>query len=473
MAKEFNLEESSAYFTGDKIKDFVKRQRAFDRMIMSRSSVPMMLLDSIVGLSVFLAIGFAAGALDIKTALCFIFLFHATAYSLGLFKIKNRFDRWQSLFLSIKSWFIASSLTLGLSHIWLGNNFRYLYITLSAIAAGLIIYFTHWYLARGLRNHAFHFVVIGEPSPITVSLLKEVRRPREVVSYRHIHKLYQLLSSPIPLNVEVATEKLLENNIATIVLTANHKPNPQEELILIEASKHGIESTTEEELWETVTKCSNTQNTSREDLLKAVQVSKSPVQNMIRRFVDAWASLILLVLFFVPFVILYTIASLKKGMHAIEKHEFIGINGRKFNGRFLSFSSQTSTVRKLSIGFYAQSSFFERLCWKTGLWKYPLLMSVITGELSFIGSPLQSKFEAEESLKNPLETVVRKTIRPGLVSHFELTEQEPTYYVSEDRPPLGYTLYYRKHRTLLLDAYLLALSLFYKIIGRVPQRAWL
>jgi lipopolysaccharide/colanic/teichoic acid biosynthesis glycosyltransferase len=480
MAEEFNLEESSAYFASDQIKDFVKKQSQFDKLMMSKSALPIAAFDFIVGFSIFLAIQAAVHHGSYQTALFFAAIFCSTAYSLGLFSIRYRFDRWQSLLLSLKSWVLAYAFTLGIAPLWLSDGItpHLTSTTLASLAAGIVMYLAHWYLARGLRNHAFHFVIMGEPTAITVSLLKEVRRPREVVSYRHIHKLYHLISSQRVIDPSQVIQTLNENNISTIVLTTNHAPSTNEELLLIEARKCGIDCISEEDLWEDVTKCAAISSSKRDDFLKALQVDGRPTQNMIRRALESIIAAVALVALFPLFVILYIIASMRIGQHAIAKQSFVGLNQTLFNGRVLIFTAQnTSTQKELKVGQHAQNSFFEKWCWKSGIWKYPLFIEVIMGRLHLVGSPLRSadSNSATESSDSEisLSTVLDKTMRPGIISHFELVEQEPTYFESQQRQPLSYTLYYRKHRSLLLDGYLLALCLVNKVFGRSPQRAWL
>ncbi len=477
MAEEFNLEESSAYFASDQIKDFVKKQSHFDKLMMSRSVLPIALFDFIVGSSIFVAVQAAVHQASYQSALFFASVFCCTAYSLGLFSIRFRFDRWQSLLLSLKSWVLGYAFTLGFAPIWLDSQTpTFSSVTMASIAAGFVMYLAHWYLARGLRNHAFHFVIMGDPTPTTVSLLKEVRRPREVVSYRHIHKLYHMISSQPTIDPTNVIQTLVENNISTVVLTTNHVPSPTEELLLIEARKQGIDCISEEDLWEDVTKCASLSNSKRNDFLKALQVDGRPAQNNFRRLLDTCIAFAVLVALSPLFLLLYIIASMRLGTHAIAHQNFLGINRTPFVGRVLIFSSNNHSHQKeLKVGLHAQNSFFERWCWKSGMWKFPLLLEVIRGRISLVGSPLKSPTSATSSIEteNSLATVLDKTMRPGIVSHFELVEQEPTYFDSPNRQPLSYSLYYRKHRSLLLDAYLIALCLLNKVMGRSPQRAWL
>ena len=477
MAQEFNLEESSAYFASDQIKDFVKKQSAFDKLMMSRSVGPIATFDFVIGFSIFAAVQAAVHQASYESAVFFAAVFCGSAYSLGLFSIRCRCDRWQSLLLSLKSWVLAYAFTLGFAPLWLaGKTPAFASVTLGSIGAGVVMYLAHWYLARGLRHHAFHFVVMGEPTSTTVSLLKEVRRPREVVSYRHIHKLYHLISSQREIDPVRVIRTLVDNNISTIVLTTNHMPSPAEELLLIEARKNGIDCISEEDLWEDVTKCAALSNSKRNDFLKALQVDGRPAQNNLRRCLDTVLALLVLVALLPLFSLLYVIASMRIGTHAIAHHTFLGINRTPFMGRVLIFSLQNPSVQKeLKVGLHAQNSFFERWCWKSGIWKYPLFLEVLRGRLSIVGSPLKSagKRASTSDSEASLGMVLDKSMRPGIVSHFELVEQEATYFESSNRQPLSYSLYYRKHRSLLLDGYLIALCLLHKVVGRSPQRAWL
>lgn len=476
MAEEFNLEESNAYFASDKLRDFVKKQSSFDKLMMSRSAMPIASFDFILTLAAFLSMQAIINAVSYGSALFFAATFCASGYSLGLFTIRFRFDRWQSLLLSLKSWILAYAFTLGVSPLWLGDRPLFWSITIGSIGAGIIVYIAHWYLARGLRHQAFNFVVMGDPTPTTISLLKEVRRPREVVSYRHIHKLYHLISSQKGHDASQVVHTLAENDISTIVLTTHHNPTPSEELLLIEAQKNDIDCIAEEDLWENITKCTVLTSSKRNDFLKALQVDGHPAQAAFRRVIDTLSATLVLAVLFPLFAILYVIASMRIGTHAIAKHNFMGINRVPFTGRVLIFSSQSAGVHKeLKIGQHAQNSFFERWCWKSGIWKYPLLLEVIKGNISLVGSPLKSPriLPVKKDSETSLEMVLDKTMYPGIISHFELVEQEPTYFQSANRQPMHYTLYYRKHRSLLLDGYMIALCLLNKVVGRSPQRAWL
>jgi len=477
VAEEFNLEESNAYFASDKIKDFVKKQNQFDRLMMSRSVTPIATFDFVVGFAVFLAIQAAFHEASYLSAFFFAAIFCASGYTLGLYSVRFRFDRWQSLLLSLKSWVLAYAFALGFAPLWLSSDQQpFAGTTIGSIGAGLVMYFAHWYLARGLRNHAFHFVIMGEPTATTVSLLKEVRRPREVVSYRHIHKLYHLISGQRALDPAQVIRTLVENNISTIVLTSTHSPSPGEELLLIEARKAGIDCISEEDLWEDVTKSAALIGSKRNDFLRALQVDGSPTQNAFRRSLDTLAAILVLVALAPLFGLLYIIASMRLGTHAIGHQAFLGLNRTPFVGKVLIFNAHNAhTQKELKVGMHAQNSFFERFCWKSGMWKYPLLLEVIRGRLGLVGSPLKTPGASVATGANEvsLEAVLDQTMRPGLVSHYELVEQEPTYFESAGRQPLHYTLYYRKHRSLLLDGYLVALCLLNKVFGRSPQRAWL
>lgn len=483
MAKEFNLEESNAYFASDKIKDFVKQQSQFDKLMMSRSVRPIAAFDFLVGFTVFSATQAATHEYVLPSALFFATVFCCSAYSLNLFSIRCRFDRWQSLLLCLKAWILAYAFTLGFSPLWIGEDApTFLSTTVGAVCSGIIIYVCHWYLARGMRRHAFHFVIIGEPTPTTISLLKEVRRPREVVSYRHIHKLYRMVSSQRGLEPAQVIQALIQNDISTIVITSNHTPTPTEELLLIEAQQKGVDCISEEDLWEDVTKCAILGDSKRGDFLKTLQIDIRPGQNFFRRILELSISIFVLIFFFPIFCIFYVTASMRKGSHAIDEQWFLGANHIPFKGKVLIFSPTHSDAHKeLKIGQYGQNSFLERWSWKSGIWKYPLLLNVIKGELGFVGSPLKSSFHtspqntprANFSHEASLEQIIDKTLRPGIISHFELVEQEPTYFESPNRSHERYTLYYHKHRSLLLDMYMVGLCLLNKFVGRSPQRAWL
>lgn len=488
MAEEFNLEDSNAYFASDKLKDFVKRQTAFDKLMLAKSALPIAAFDFFIGYSAFWALQAVSRHGSVLSALFFTSVFCIAAYSQGMFSLRARFDRWQSLLLSLRSWILAYAFTLGFSPLWLAEDSSpFVSLTIAALIAGLMMYMAHWYLARGLRHHAFHFVILGEASPTTISLLKEVRRPREVVSYRHIHKLYHLISSQKILDTQKVLNALIESEISVLVLTSRHQPSPSEELLLLEAQRLGIICVTEDELWEDITKCApvNPQRTS--PILQALlQINSQPGQAAFRRLLDACLATVVLLALFPVFALLYIVASLRLGKHALVSQKFMGLNRNLWEGNVLVFSGKNFAIAKeLKVGQHGQGSFFERWCWKSGMWKYPLLWNVVQGDLSLVGSPLKAISEPTGHFQQTLEQkipsnpeaalayLLDREIKPGIVSHFELTEQEPTYFESSLRSPDGYTLYYQKNRSLLLDGYLITLCLIHKIVGRSPQRTWL
>lgn len=486
MAEEFNLEESSAYFASDKLKDFVKKQSAFDKAMLSKSAFPMALFDFTICTFTFLSIQAAGSDPSVNLALFFSFLLVATSYSLGLFNIRLRFDRWYSLMISLKSWIISFAFLMGTSDFFVSpEETSTLNLALAAFSSGILMYLGHWYLARGLRHHAHQFVIMGEPSATTIALLKEVRRPREVISYRHNHKLYHLIANQKNLDPSAIVQALIDGEVYTIVMTSNHIPSTAEEALLIEAQKAGINCLCEKDLWEDITKCSMFKSQSRSEILKTIQIELKPSQAIFSRLLDVFLSSALLVICSPLFLFFYITASMRLGTHALEKQSFIGKNHHVFEGKVLIFGQKHhSNPKELKIGKLAQNSFFERWSWQSGIWKFPLLINVLKGDMSIVGAPLKRVSQTSNSFSQTLdqkkigslsvaEMIVSKTTNPGLISHFELTEQEPTYFENQMRLPDLYTLYYKKQWSILLDLYLVGLCLFYKIIGRSPQRAWL
>lgn len=151
---------------------------------------------------------------------------------------------------------------------------------------------------------------------------------------------------------------------------------------------------------------------------------------------------------------------------AVFRQERVGMNGWPF----IIYKLRTMHDGMDKLGAFAASRNDERL---TGIGRYlrkfhidelPQLLNVLRGEMAIVG-PRPETSELTEVYKQEIPGyILRNQVRPGVTS-WALIHQGNVSGVEATKVKLSYDLYYLKHASCLLDAYIIIKTIWVIIVG--------
>lgn len=156
----------------------------------------------------------------------------------------------------------------------------------------------------------------------------------------------------------------------------------------------------------------------------AYQLNMSPFEVSIKRGLDIIASLVSLIVFLVPIVIIYFAVKLGDGGPAIFKQERIGKDGKPF--RLFKFRSMRIDAEKNNSPQLYKTSGDKRLT-KVGAFlrthhldEFPQLWNILIGDMSFVGYRPERQFYIDQIIEKCPDYVDLYQIRPGIFSYATL-----------------------------------------------------
>ena len=173
----------------------------------------------------------------------------------------------------------------------------------------------------------------------------------------------------------------------------------------------------------------------------------------IKRFTD----IVLAVLFFIPFALLAPFAAMAIKLtsrgNVFYKQKRLGKNGKIFE--IMKFRSMTNDAEKNGAKWAEKNdkrvTAVGKFLRKTRLDELPQILSVLKGDLSFIGPrPERPEFVGELSQKIPYYPM-RHIVKPGLSGWAQINFPYGSS-IEDSMQKLQYDLYYIKNRSLILEA---------------------
>lgn len=190
-----------------------------------------------------------------------------------------------------------------------------------------------------------------------------------------------------------------------------------------------------------------------------------PVYEAVKRVLDLTTSGVALV-FSLPFWLwAFAAVTLTDGWPFLYSQTRVGRNGRVFV--IYKFRSMIKDAEKDGVPVYSEKrdprvTRVGHIMRKTAIDEIPQLLSIIKGDLSWVGPRPARPEEVREYVRNIPNYNLRHTVRPGLTGFAQVYASDYENITEK----LTYDLYYIRHRSLWLDLVLFIRSLANTLLVR-------
>jgi exopolysaccharide biosynthesis polyprenyl glycosylphosphotransferase len=442
---------------------------AIAKLFLSQSAVPWIVMDFVVGASVFYLFALLGKETHLAqvreenliTALVLALFFCVAGLGSGLYERENRLRRFETIRLSLLSWAMAMAFGIALIHFVLFvkvGRFSLIFGSLGALAA---IIFVHLLLEWMLRSFPLRFLVLGPATKTSEELLKYSLAP-EQRHYVHGDELRQRILSEPELSSERIVELLRQENILDLVLTSDTRAIDRNTKIATLALQLGIRVIDEGRFYAELFRRYPIEHLSQNWVLTAGFDIQKPATHFLKRSFDIVFSSLLLILLSPVFLL---IALLIKGTSPGPVLYFQLRQGRysrpfkvlKFRSMFHETNAQGSHAtsrRDLRI------SFAGRILRPLHFDELPQLINILKGEMSFVGPrpealPIVKKIQSQVPIYD-----IRHMIRPGLTGFAQINMGKTEDGLDEMMRKLSFDLYYLRNYSLTMDLLIMLRTFF-------------
>lgn len=173
---------------------------------------------------------------------------------------------------------------------------------------------------------------------------------------------------------------------------------------------------------------------------------------MLKRFFDIIMSVVALLIFAIPIIIIVMMIKLKEKHPVIFKQQRIGLNKKPFD--ILKFQTMVDDIPTNT----------GRFLRKTGLDEIPQFINVLKGDMSIIGPRAQTADDIKRLKWDDSYHIMRWSIRPGISGLAQL------YGGQNKKTSWFWDKKYVQHSNLLTDFIIIVLSFAMNILGKTWVR---
>lgn len=283
------------------------------------------------------------------------------------------------------------------------------------------------------------------------------------VDHHHRRKLHGRTLDGKPVLGQISDlHKILENQQVDEVFLAAPLLSQEEVLTLVTECEHlGVEFKIVGNLFEVISAQVQIDEIDEIPVIHLKNASLPPLQAVIKRLLDITVSLVLLVLFALPMLILSLFIRLDSAGPALFLQERVGLHGRRF--RMFKFRTMVTSAEPYAM---APSDASDPRVTRLGYWlrkfsldEFPQLINVLLGDMSMVGPRPEMPFLVD---KYSIWERRRLDVKPGVTGLWQI--------VGRKNLPLSlnmeYDFYYIKNQSLLLDIIILIKTIPAVIFGK-------
>ena len=195
-----------------------------------------------------------------------------------------------------------------------------------------------------------------------------------------------------------------------------------------------------------------------------------------KRLFDIVASILAILVFIIPWLIITVIIKIQSPGPAIFKPERIGKDRKTFTlYKFRSMRVDSGAIHATTLRSDPRIFPFGAFLRRSKLDETPQLINILKGEMSVIGPRPEDKVNADKLYVGKYKEIL--SVKPGLSSpaslydytHGETYEDEEDYVREFERKKLDVELYYVKHRSALYDFQIICrtiITIFQMMLGK-------
>lgn len=179
---------------------------------------------------------------------------------------------------------------------------------------------------------------------------------------------------------------------------------------------------------------------------------------VIKRGFDIIASIIAIIVFIIPWIIISLIIKIQSPGTVIYKARRVGLDGKIFTlYKFRSMRLDSGEVRATTLRGDSRIFSFGKFLRDSKLDETPQLINILKGDMSIIGPRPEDEINSHKFYKGKYKRIL--SVKPGLSSpaslydytHGEMYENEQDYIKEFMSQKLDMELYYITHRNLRYD----------------------
>lgn len=320
----------------------------------------------------------------------------------------------------------------------------------------------HAFLARLLKAHRYRFLILGNPSPVSLEIKRMSEKTAAGARYFHLDELNAWLKNRESLCPSEIIDILQENQIPDIILTQQASKDPRILEFCVFAMQAGCRVIDEIHFYSELFESFPAQALSESWLVLSGINTHKPMTNFFKRCFDFTLSLAGLVILS-PFLTLIAllIRATSKGP-ALFIQERQGQYGKPI--RVIKFRTMVALTRPNDPPSTRVSdpriTLLGRVLRPLHLDELPQLWNILKGEMSFVGPrPEVYSFTLNITKEVPIYRF-RNLIRPGLTGLSQIGVGYTSDNAQDTLKKLAYDLYYLKNYNLFLDTLVLLRTIF-------------